>query len=194
MAAFFRKINGNKVHAAAACICDQTEAHAQTVYQSAENTDKQRIVSDRLHRYHICEHTGQDNYNTGAYGKFFADKLKSDHNGNGIQNNIDDRVGNGNPYICLKNILQKQGDPVKTAGVKSACPHKSLNVYGKDDTGDTGAAVAHHFVFEKSFFIQFHNITSRKPTELPICRTRRTEGQDRLRKQEDRFPGSLRVR
>ena len=142
----------------------------------------------------ICEHTGQDNYNTGTYGKFFADKLKADHNRNGIQNNIDNRIRNGDSHIGFKNILQKKGNAVKSAGIKPSCPHKGFNVYGKDNAGNAGATVAHHFMFEKSFFIQFHNPTSRDSTELPICRTRRTEGQDRLRKQEDRFPGNLRVR
>lgn len=48
MPVFFRKINSKKVGTAAAGVTNQAEADGKPVDQSAENTDEQGVVGDRL--------------------------------------------------------------------------------------------------------------------------------------------------
>ena len=83
--AFFGKINGNKVSSSGTGVTDQAEADAEAVDQSAEDTDKQCIVGDRLAWDDIRKQTGEHDDTDGTDREFLSDEFQTDEYRNGVQ-------------------------------------------------------------------------------------------------------------
>ena len=126
--AFFGKINGDKIGSSGAGVTNQAEADTETVDQSAKDADKQGIVGDRLAWNDIRKQTGEYDDTDGADRKFLSDEFQTDKYRNGVQQYVDEGIGNCNSHKGLKNILDQKGKTGKSTWEKTASPYKGFNV------------------------------------------------------------------
>ena len=144
---FFGKIDGDKICPSCTGIADKTKCDHNTVDQTAENTDQQRIIGNGLRRDQVRKNTGQDNDNAGTHSELDADKPEADKNRKGVQGDVDDSIRNLQAGELPENILKEQCQSVEAAGDKSSGIDKGVDVYRADDGGYNSAAVALHFNF-----------------------------------------------
>ena len=79
---FLRDQNRDEVCSASRGVADQTETGCQTVDQTTEDTNQERIVGDRLAGDEVSQKAGQYHDTAGADSELRPQVLKADKSGN----------------------------------------------------------------------------------------------------------------
>ena len=129
---FLGKIDGDEICPAAGRVGKQAETDGDPVHQSSEYYDQKRIVGQRRSRDHVRQHTADNDHQKRQDRELLPDKTEPYIHRNGVQDHVDDRIGDICRQIPLGKTLNKYRQPCHSAGKKAACPDEDLEVQGHE--------------------------------------------------------------
>ena len=126
---------------------------------TAEDADEQGVVGDGKGGQQVGEQVGEHDHQAGVKGILFADEPEAQIDGEGVEDDVDQGVGQFNVEPQFKHALQQQGQAGGAARIQPARADKRLDVDRHDEGSQTDDDQPQAVFFE----VEFHSV------QYPFC-------------------------
>ncbi len=133
--ALLREIDCDEIRPAAGGVGTEADTDGDTVQNSPENRNQQKVIGNHIARKQIREKTADRDEQKGEQREFFPNKAKAHINREGVQQKIHRRVRDLNMPEFLRKALNQDREPRDAAGKQSAGEDKGFNVQRKQERG-----------------------------------------------------------